>query len=316
MSDRPIVYLVRSIPGTAFERIADRFDVRGGPPHPERKSVQLAQGGDAQIWVPTILDVVDEDLLSQLPRLKHVASYGVGTDHLDLAALKRLGIAVSNTPGVLTEACADMTFALLLASARRVCEGDRFVRSGRWNDQDMSRLLGSEVHGKTLGIVGFGRIGQAVARRAAAFAMPVLYSSPRETTAAGARRVPLDELLATSDFVSLHCPLTSQTRGLMSRERIRHMKKGAILVNTARGAVVDEAALAEALQDGHLGGAALDVFEEEPRVPEHLKRLENVVLTPHLGSGSRDTREAMAAMVVDDIERVASGLAPLHPVLV
>jgi glyoxylate reductase len=189
------------------------------------------------------------------------------------------------------------------------------VRRGGWTGIDPAWMLGTEVNGKTLGIVGFGRIGQAVARRATGFSMRVLYSTPRELIFNGAERRTLEALLSESDVVSLHVPLTPATRNLLDRKRILAMKPGAILVNTARGGVLDEAALAEALSSGHLGGAGLDVFADEPQVPEALLRLENVVLTPHLGSGTRETRAAMSRMVLDEVERVARGASPLHRVV-
>jgi glyoxylate reductase len=197
--------------------------------------------------------------------------------------------------------------ALLLAAARRVAESDRLVRRGGWQGVDPAWMLGTEVTGKTLGIVGFGRIGQAVARRARAFEMPILYTSPKEVEFPGARRVSLETLLAESDFVSLHCPLTPGTEDLLSRERIALLRPGAIVVNTARGQVLDEGALAEALASGRVAAAGLDVFRDEPRIPEALLRLENVVLTPHLGSGTRETRAAMARLVADEVERYARG---------
>jgi glyoxylate reductase len=206
--------------------------------------------------------------------------------------------------------------ALLLAAARRVCEGDRLIRAGGWREAAPEFLLGREVTGKTLGIVGFGRIGQAVARRASGFGMRILYSGPREVAQPGATRVELDALLAVSDFVSIHCPLTDATRDLLSRERIARMKPGAILVNTSRGPVVDEDAVAEALEEGRLFAAGLDVFRSEPQVPERLRRAENAVLTPHVGSGTLETRTAMARMVWDEVLRRVTGRPPAHPVVV
>jgi glyoxylate reductase len=206
--------------------------------------------------------------------------------------------------------------ALLLAAARRVCEGDRLIRAGGWREAAPEFLLGREVTGKTLGIVGFGRIGQAMARRASGFGMRILYSGPREVSFPGATRFELDALLASSDFVSVHCPLTDATRDLLSRERIARMKPGAILVNTSRGPVVDEDAVAEALEEGRLFAAGLDVFRSEPRVPERLRRAENAVLTPHVGSGTLETRTAMARMVWDEVLRRVTGRPPAHPVVV
>jgi len=238
----------------------------------------------------------------------------VGVNHLDLAACRARGVVVTNTPDVVTNATADLAMALLLAAARRVAEGDRLIREGGWRHAAPDFFLGTEVTGKVLGIVGFGRIGQAMARRASGFSLRILYAGPREVAFPGARRAGLDELLAESDFVSLHCPLTDATRDLLSRERIGRMKQGAVLVNTSRGPVVDEVALAEALESGHLFAAGLDVFRDEPNVPDRLRRLPSVVLTPHVGSGTVETRNAMARMVWEEVDRAVAGLPPVHPV--
>jgi glyoxylate reductase len=257
---------------------------------------------------------VDAALLDALPRVRHVASYGVGVNHLDLPACRSRGVVVTNTPGVLTDATADHAMALLLAAARRVAEGDRAVRRGAWTESDPDWMLGTQVTGKTVGVIGFGRIGQAFARRTRGFDMRVLYAGTRDLHVDGAEHVRLDRLLAESDFVSIHVPLTPDTRNLLSRERIALLKPGAILVNTARGGVLDDAALADALAGGRVAAAGLDVFPDEPRVPEAYLRLENVVLTPHLGSGTRETRAAMSRLVIEDVLRVARGEPPRHPV--
>jgi glyoxylate reductase len=311
---KPIVYVVRALPGDPFERLREKLDLRGGRPSAPPRAVLVEEARDADVLVPTYIDRVDDALLAALPKVRHVASYGVGTNHLDLEACRRRGVLVTNTPGVLTDATADHAMALLLAAARRVAEADRLVRRGGWTAIDPAFMLGTEVTGKTLGIVGFGRIGQALARRARGFDMAILHTSPREVDFPGVRRVGLETLLAESDFVSLHCPLTPATENLLSRERIALLKPGAIVVNTARGQVLDEIALAEALAAGRVAAAGLDVFRDEPRVPEALLRLENVVLTPHIGSGTRETRAAMARLVADDVERVASGQTARHPV--
>ncbi len=312
---RPVLYLVRAMPEGRLDMLRERFEIRGNAPRPPPREELLREAREAEVLAVTYLDSVDGALLAALPRLRHLASYGVGVNHIDLAACRARGVLVTNTPGVLTNATADMAMALLLAAARRVVEGDRVVRAGGWTEADPAWMLGAEVTGKTLGLVGFGRIGQAVARRAAGFDLRVLYASPREVAFPGARRAELDELLARSDFVSLHTPLTPATENLLSRERIFAMKRGAVLVNTSRGPVVDDGALAEALAQGHLAAAGLDVFRDEPRVPEVYRGLANVVLTPHLGSGSRETRGAMAQMVVDEIERVGRGEEPRYRVV-
>lgn len=311
---KPILYVVRATPGGVPPGLRELFDVRGGAPRPPPRDVLVREAAGAAVLALTYLDRVDDALLSPLPSVRHVASYGVGVNHVDLECCRRRGVLVTNTPGVVTDATADLTMGLLLAAARRIVEGDRVIRAGGWTEMDPGWMLGTEVTGKTLGIVGFGRIGQAVARRARGFEMRILYASPRPVEFAGAERVSLEELLARSDFVSLHPPLTPETVNLMSRERLRRMRPGAILVNTGRGPLVDDEALAEALRDGHLAAAGLDVFRDEPRVPEAYRGLANVVLTPHIGSGSRETRHAMSRMVWEEIERVAMGKPPRYPV--
>lgn len=269
--------------------------------------------------IVTLLDLrVDEALLSRLPRLRAVCNVAVGYDNVDVPAATRRGVQVTNTPDVLTDATADLAWALLLAAARRVAEGDRFVRAGRWKRWDWTMLRGVDVHGKTLGIVGAGRIGQAVGRRAAGFSMKILYAS-RERKAAferetGARRAPLGRLLAESDFVSIHVALTPETRGLIGARELGLMKRTAILVNTARGPIVDEAALARALRSGRLRAAGLDVFEREPRIHPDLLRLENVVLCPHIGSATDETRRAMYETALRNLAAILSGRRPPNPV--
>lgn len=314
MARKPILYLMRALPGLPAGWLAARFEVRGGERVPPPRDRLLAEARDAEVLVTSYLDRIDAAHLDALPRLRHLASYGVGVNHLDLGACRRRGVLVTNTPGVVTEATAEHAMALLLAAARRVAEGDRAIRRGGWTELEPSYLLGTGLDGKLLGLVGFGRIGQAVARRAAAFGMAIAYASPREVPFPGARRLPLDALLAEADVISLHCPLTPATEDLLSRDRLARLKRGAIVVNTARGGVLDDAALAEALASGHVAAAGLDVFRDEPEVPPAYLALENVVLTPHLGSGTRETRGAMAAMVVDEVERVALGEPPRHPV--
>ena len=311
---KPVLYVVRALPGVDLAPLAEHFAVLGGDAHPPPRERLLAEARDAEVLVPTYIDRVDEPLLAALSRLHHVASYGVGVNHIDLDACRRRGVLVTNTPDVLTDATADHAMALLLAAARRVVEADRVVRRGGWTAVDPAWMLGTEVTGKTLGVVGFGRIGQSFARRARGFDLRILYASPRDVGVPWAERVPLERLLAESDFVALHCPLTPETRNLLSRERIARLKPGAIVVNTARGGVLDDAALAEALASGRVAAAGLDVFPEEPRVPEAYLRLENVVLTPHLGSGTRETRAAMARLVLEDVLRVARGQPPRHPI--
>jgi lactate dehydrogenase-like 2-hydroxyacid dehydrogenase len=251
-----------------------------------------------------LADRVDQELLDGAPRLRAIANYAVGYDNIDLDATAARGIAVGVTPDVLTDATADLAFALLLAGARRLPEAMAAVASGQWQTWEPARWLGRDVHGATLGIIGFGRIGRAVARRAAGFEMTVL--ATRET--------PLDELLARSDFVSLHCPLTAQTRHLIDARALALMKPTAILVNTARGAVVDQRALAAALTDGTIAGAALDVTDPEPLpVDDPLLDAPNLIVLPHLGSATETARARMTELAVDNLLAALDGRPMPHP---
>ncbi len=257
--------------------------------------------------------------MDMAPNLKVLSNYAVGYDNIDVAQATSRGILVTNTPDVLTETTADLAWALLMATARRIVEADRFVRQGRFDGWKPSLFLGRDVFGKTLGIIGLGRIGKAVARRAQGFGMQVLalrrrQSAPVPSMDGQVQMVELDELLKRSDFVSIHCPLTEQTRHLIGPAQFERMKSTAILVNTARGPVVDEQALIAALEQGRISGAGLDVYEQEPLVPDRLKKLDNVVLAPHIGSASHETREAMAAMAVQAAIDVLEGRKPAHPV--
>ncbi|HVS13848.1 MAG TPA: D-glycerate dehydrogenase [Thermoanaerobaculia bacterium] len=269
-----------------------------------------AEGRDAILSLLT--ERIDAEVMDRAPRLRVIANMAVGYDNIDVAAARARGIVVAHTPDVLTGPTADLAVALLLAAARRIPEADRFVRAGRFQGWEPDLLLGREVSGQVAGIVGLGRIGAAVARRLArGFDMSVLYwnRSPRPALERelGLRRVELDELLAKSDFVSLHVALTPETRHLIDRERLASMKPSAVLVNTARGAVIDEAALADALRAGRPGAAGLDVYEREPAVTPELLELDNVVLLPHLGSSTPATRHAMAMLAARNVVMVLEG---------
>lgn len=313
------VAVTSPLPGPALERLARQHEVtlRSGPPLAGEELALFANDADALICL--LADRVSAEVFATAARLKVVAVYAVGVNNVDLGAAFRAGVWVTNTPDVLTDATADLTMALLLAVTRRVVEGDRYVREGRFTGWAPDLLLGSGLQGKLLGIVGFGRIGQAVARRAQAFGMNIAYYSRREHPEASIPDVSyvpnLDELLSRADVVSLHCPLTPETRHLLHRQRLFGMKRGAFLINAARGEVVDEAALVEALASGHLAGAGLDVYEREPQVHPGLLALPNVVLLPHLGSATRETREAMADLVVANVLAVLSGKPPVTPVV-
>jgi glyoxylate reductase len=238
----------------------------------------------------------------------------VGYNNVDVAAARERGIAVTNTPDVLTQATADLTWALVLAITRRVCEGDRLVRAGGWKGWTLEFMLGTHLAGKQLGIIGMGRIGEAVAIRARAFGMRVAFTSRRELAIEQATRLPLDQLLMSSDVISIHVPLTPETRHLIDQRALVRMKRSAYLINTSRGPVIDEAALAWALRDRVISGAALDVYENEPVVHPELLKLKNVVLAPHLGSGTAETRTAMADLAASNVIAVLAGQPPLTPV--
>ena len=283
---------------------------RGPQPIPRRTLLSGVRGADGLLCLLT--DRVDGALLAGAPRLRAVANCAVGYDNVDLAAAGARGIVVTNTPDVLTESSADLAFALILAAARRVVEGDHMVRTGAWRGWRPDQLLGQDVHGATLGVVGLGRIGAAVARRARGFAMRVVYWSRRRSqrAPAGARWVPLDRLLATADVVTLHVPLTPATRGLIGARELARMKRTAVLVNTSRGPIVDERALITALRRRRIAAAGLDVFAAEPHVPAALRALPNVVLTPHVASATTATRAAMATLAARNLAVALAGRRP------
>jgi glyoxylate reductase len=313
------IFVSCPLPGDAVERLAREHEVVVGAEHEGVRGEPFARVATSLDAIVALLtDRVDDALLARTTRLRVVANVAVGVDNVDLAACRARGVVVTNTPGVLTEATADLAFGLLIDAARRISEGDRLVRRGAFTGWTPSLLLGARVHGATLGIVGFGRIGQAMARRARGFGMRVLHASrgpiaPHIERALGATHMPVDELFARADFVSLHCPLTPETRHLVNATRLARMRPGAVLVNTARGGCVDEAALAEALARGPIGAAGLDVFEDEPRVNPALLALENVVLAAHIGSADRPTREAMARTAADNVLAVLAGQKALTP---
>jgi glyoxylate reductase len=269
-------------------------------------------GTDALVCVST--DRIDAPAIDAASHLKVIANVAVGYDNIDVAHARARGIVVTNTPDVLTESVADFTWALILSITRRLAEGERLLRRGEWKGWALDLLLGTELRGKQLGLVGLGRIGAAVAARAPAFGMKVAYMSRREITLPGAESMSLDRLLLTSDIVSLHVPLTPETRHMIDRRALTRMKRSAYLINTARGPVVDEEALAWALQQHLLAGAALDVYEREPDVHTDLLRLENVLLVPHLASGTTETRTAMADLAAENVLAVLAGRPPITPV--
>jgi glyoxylate reductase len=313
---KPQVLVTRKIQEKPLHLLCERAEVaineRDRAMTPEEIMTQLPQkvgllamGGDP----------VTAQILKAGKDLKIVANNAVGFNNIDVAEATRLSIAVTNTPDVLTDTTADLAFGLILGVARRMAEGDRFIRAGKWAGWFPDLLLGSDVHGKTLGIMGFGRIGSTVARRAMGFNMKILYTDIQPTNRpteeqCAAKWVTMGELLQHSDFVTLHVPLTPQTRHLIGRAELDMMKRSAFLINTSRGPVVDEAALVEALQSKTIAGAGLDVFEEEPRVNPALLQMDNVFLLPHIGSATFQTREKMSMVAVNNILAVLQGERP------
>ncbi len=316
MSEKVLV--TREIPEAGL-RPLEGFDVTVLSERPPERGELLEAVRGASGILATLTEQVDAELMNAAGEdLKVVANLAVGYDNVDLEAARERGVVVTNTPDVLDETTADTAFMLLLAAARRLGEGERIVRSGKWEAWGPKMLTGPDVWGKTLGVVGFGRIAQAMARRASGFGMEVLYTARSRKEDAenelGARYVELDELLRTSDFVSLHTPLTEETTHLIGAGELEKMKPGAVLVNTSRGPVIDEGALADALADGRIFAAGLDVYEEEPTVHPKLLELENVVLAPHIGSASIETRDKMAVLAAENISAVLRGEEPKTPV--
>lgn len=316
----PTVLITRRFPDPVMQELARRFTVKGAlDDRPLRQEQLLAQVHEADALAVTLTDTVDAEVLKRASRLKIVAVYAVGYNNVDVVAAQARGIVVTNTPDVLTESTADLTWALILSAARGLYQAERVLREGGWEGWGPTQFLGTDVHSRVLGILGMGRIGQAVARRAAGFAMPVIYTSRTPLSAErerqlNARLVPLSGLLQAADFVSIHVPLTPDTQHLIGRDQLGQMRPTAFLINTSRGQVVDETALAEALAAGRLAGAGLDVYENEPRVHPQLLAVPNVVLLPHLGSATYETRVKMGMMVVENITAVLRGKDPLHPV--
>ena len=311
------VLITRRLPGAVVRRLEEQCNVemhRGETPLALEDL--RARAADKDALIVLLPDRIDRAVLDAAPRLKIIANVAVGYDNLDVRHAVQKGVICTNTPDVLTEATADLTWALILDVTRRVSEGDRLARAGNWKGWTFEFMLGSGLQGKQLGIVGAGRIGRAVAERARAFGMTIAVTSRRDPGWPDAEFMPLDRLLATSDVVSLHVPLSVETRGLIDQPALARMKRTAFLINTTRGAVVDESALAWALKEHMIAGAGLDVFENEPQINAALLTLENVVLSPHLGSATRETRTAMADLAVSNVLAVLSGQPPLTPIAV
>ena len=310
---KPKVLLTRRIPSSALATLEDSCDVDRNEGDTLTPDQLIARVRDKAGIVCLLTDAITPAVMAAAPALKVIANVAVGYNNIDVAAATARGIVVTNTPEVLTEATADLTWALIMDITRRVSEGDRLVRRGGWKGWALDFMLGTELNGKTLGIIGYGRIGQAVAARAVPFGLRVIHSDVQAVPGSGA--IPIDRLLVTSDIVSIHCPLTSETRHMINQAALARMKRSAYLINTSRGPVVDEAALAWALKNRIISGAGLDVYEDEPAVHPDLLALENVVLAPHLGSATTDTRTAMADLAVRNAIAVLSGHSPLTPVV-
>ncbi len=320
---KPVVVVTRRLPDAVETRMMELFDTRLNREDKPLSQEELAEAAKAaDVLVPTVTDSIDQAVIAEAgPRLKLIASFGTGVDHIDLAAARDRGIAVTNTPGVLTEDTADMTMALLLAVPRRLVEGERVIRAGAWEGWSPTWMLGHRIWGKRLGIIGMGRIGQAVARRALGFGLSIHYHNRRrvhpdvEGELEATYWESLDQMLAHMDIVSVNCPHTPATYHLLSARRLKLMRPHAYIVNTSRGEVIDETALAKLIAEGAIAGAGLDVYEQEPAVNPKLMALENVVLLPHMGSATLEGRIDMGEKVIVNIKTFADGHNPPDRVL-
>ncbi|HVO17082.1 MAG TPA: D-glycerate dehydrogenase [Alphaproteobacteria bacterium] len=320
---KPLVVVTRKLPDAIETRMMELFDTRlnrDDQPMSQAKLIEAVKTAD--VLVPTVTDRIDKTVLAQVgPRLKLIASFGTGVDHIDLATARQRGITVTNTPGVLTEDTADMTMALMLAVPRRLAEGERLLRSGNWTGWSPTSMLGHRIWGKRLGIIGMGRIGQAVARRARGFGLSIHYHNRRRVSPEVEQKLEatywesLDQMLAHMDIVSVNCPHTPATYHLLSARRLALLRPQAYIVNTSRGEVIDENALTRMLRAKELAGAGLDVFEHEPAVNPKLVELDNVVLLPHMGSATIEGRVDMGEKVIINIKTFADGHKPPDRVL-
>ncbi|HEV3142109.1 MAG TPA: D-glycerate dehydrogenase [Vicinamibacterales bacterium] len=311
----PNVLVTRRLPSSVLSKLQAAAEIdlyTGDSAIPDAELRARAAGADGIVCLLT--DRIDRGVIDRAPKLKVIANVAVGYNNIDVACARARGIAVTNTPDVLTESVADFTWAMILAITRRISEGERLVRRGQWKGWALDLMLGSELRGKQLGLIGVGRIGRAVAARAPAFGMRVVYASKRAIDLPNAEAMSIDRVLNASDVVSLHVPLTDETRHLIDKRALARMKRSAYLINTSRGPVVDEDALAWALQRHLIAGAALDVYEEEPRIDPGLLSLDNVLLLPHIASATTETRTAMADLAVDNALAVLAGRPPLTPV--
>ena len=321
--ERPSVRVTRTLLPAVEKRMAELFDTRfNADDTPLTRDALVAAMADCDVLVPTVTDTIDASIIASAPpRLKLIASYGAGVNHIDLAAAKAKGIMVTNTPGVFTADTADLTMALILNVPRRLGEGHRAMRNGEWSGWSPTGMLGHRIGGKTLGIIGLGRIGEAVAMRAKAFGMNIIYNKRSRLPASvedelGVTFEPdIDRLVARSDIITLHCPLTADTDKIINADRIAHMKPNAYVINSSRGELIDEDALIEALQSGRIAGAGLDVYTHEPAVDSRFLSIPNAVLLPHLGSATVEGREASGERVITNIRVWADGHRPPDQVL-
>ena len=321
--ERPSVRVTRTLLPAVEKRMAELFDARfNADDVPLTRDALVAAMADCDVLVPTVTDSIDASIIAAAPpRLKLIASYGAGVNHIDLAAAKAKGIMVTNTPGVFTDDTADLTMALILNVPRRLGEGHRAMRNGEWSGWSPTGMLGHRIGGKTLGIIGLGRIGEAVAMRAKAFGMNIIYNKRSRLPASvedelGVTFEPdIDRLVARSDIITLHCPLTADTNKIINADRIAHMKPNAYVINSSRGELIDEDALIAALQSGRIAGAGLDVYTHEPAVDSRFLSIANAVLLPHLGSATFEGREASGERVITNIRVWADGHRPPDQVL-
>ncbi len=310
MHYKPKVLLTRRLPAGGMNLLSQHFDLDVNPLDEAMPHHSIAESiSDKEGLACLLTDDIDSEIIQKASNLKIIANYAAGYNNIDLAAVNKMKIPVTNTPDVLTEATADLTMGLLISVARRIVEGDKYIREGRFGGWAPELLLGSDVHGKTLGIIGMGRIGRAVAKRAHGFGMAVLYYDKKRLPEDLEKRIDIQyseamQLLSESDFVSIHAPLTDDTRHFISVKELKAMKRTAYLINVARGAIVDEGALVEALGNGNIAGCALDVYENEPVVMPALLQMPNAILVPHIGSASLETRTKMALMVVENLVAV------------
>jgi glyoxylate reductase len=317
---RPKVFVCRLIPEKGLNMVKEFAEAEVWEEElPPPRSLILEKVKQIDGLLPLLTDKIDAEVMDAAPRLKVISNYAVGYDNIDVPAATQRGILVCNTPGVLTETTADLAWALLMAGARKIAQGDVFARSGKWRTWGPMLFLGYDVHNATLGIVGLGRIGAEMAKRAKGFSMRILYHDanrrPDLESELGVEYVTLEELLAEADFITLHCPLNEETRHLMGKEQFAKMKPTAVLINTSRGPVVDQKALYEALAQRRIGGAALDVTDPEPPAPDDpLLKLDNLTIVPHIGSASFATRTKMATMAAENLIAALSGKRPPNPV--